>query len=153
MPVVYLYSYLSLPSPASLPSVNALQNSTPIFTCPATIKIAVSGVLNGNRVTYSTRGQIVPGTEVSRPFGYPAGTTPAVAGAPYHPMKLLSILQYTNSLTDCYAMRDVDMEVDNGGSVSWYTQISPTAVHGKNIRNVIFFDWHAQSAHGTNFLE
>ena len=153
MPVNYLYKYLSLTDPANRISVNDLQNYTPIITCPSTIKIAVTGVLDGNRVTYATRGQIVKGNENSRPFGYPSGTTPPVPGAPYKPLKMAAISQFTNSLTQCYAMRDVDMQVDNGSAVTWYTQISPTAVHGNNVRNVIYFDWHAEAVHGTNYLE
>ncbi|MEI6194413.1 MAG: prepilin-type N-terminal cleavage/methylation domain-containing protein [Verrucomicrobiota bacterium] len=154
MPVNYLYTYLGLANPANFPSVNSLQDSTPIFTCPATIRISIPTVLNGNRVTYATRGQIIPGNQNSRPFGYPAGTTPAVPGAPYKPLKVLSLTQFTNSLSDCYAMRDVDMQVDNGTPApGWYAQISPTAVHGNNLRNVIFFDWHVQGVHGTNSLE
>ena len=158
MPVNYLYTYLALPNPASFPSVNALQTSTPVFTCPATIKITVNGVLDGNRITYSTRGQIIKGIETSRPFGYPSGTTPAVPGAPYHSLKVANITQYTNDMTSCYAMRDVDLGLDNSASVSWQqqppnNQISPTAVHGNNLRNVIFFDWHVQGVHGTNSLD
>src|ERR1700722_6204521 len=37
MPVNYLYSYLGLGSPANFPSSSALNNYTPIFTCPASI--------------------------------------------------------------------------------------------------------------------
>jgi prepilin-type N-terminal cleavage/methylation domain-containing protein/prepilin-type processing-associated H-X9-DG protein len=156
MPVAFLYSYLSLRDPASMVSANPnndLTNYVKVMTCPATIAIPVPGVLIGNRVTYSTRGQIVPGNQNSRPFGYPTGTTPPVSGAPYYPLKMSDILKYTNSLSDCYALRDVDQQVDNGGSVTWYSQISPTAVHGNNLRNVIFFDWHAQAIRGTNWLE
>jgi prepilin-type N-terminal cleavage/methylation domain-containing protein len=154
MPVNYLYSYLSLRDPATKTSVNDLNDYVPILTCPATIKYPVAGVQLGSRVTYSTRGQIVPGDQNSRPFGYPPGITPPVPGAPYNPLKMSDILKYTNSLTDCYALRDVDQQVDNGANVNWYTQISPTAVHGNNLRNVIFFDWHAQAIRGgTNWLE
>ena len=155
MPVNFLYTYLALPSPATYPTTSALNNTTPIFTCPAQIQYAVSGVLPGNRVTYATRGQIVPGVETSRPFGYPAGTTPAVAGAPYPPLKISAIRQYTNDLTGCYALRDVDQQLDNpasSGAANWYSQITPTGVHGGKVRNVIFFDWHAQGVNNTNYL-
>ncbi len=154
MPVNFIYSYLALPDPTTLStSVNVLMNYVPIFTCPATIKYVVPSKQNGDRVTYSTRGQIVPGNENSRPFGYPPGLTPPVPGAPYPPLKTSAILNYTNSLTDCYALRDVDQQVDNGAAVNWYSLIPPAPVHGNNIRNVIFFDWHAQVVHGTNGLE
>ena len=151
----FIWTYLALPNPAN---VISLANATPVFTCPATLKILVPTVLDGNRVTYSTRGQIVPGIQTSRPFGYPVGTTPAVAGAPYAPLKVSAITQYTNSLSDCYAMRDVDLQMDTDTAVSWQSavpnnQISPTAVHGNNLRNVIYFDWHVQGTHGTNNLQ
>ena len=155
MPVNFLYSYLSLPNPATFPSVNSLANNTPIFTCPAQINYHVSGVLLGNRVTYATRGQIVSGNDNSRPFGYPSGTTPPIAGAPFPTLKVSNIRQYTNDLTSCYAFRDVDQQLDNPaapGAASWYSQVSPTATHGGDVRNAIFFDWHAQSARGTNSL-
>ena len=153
-PVNYLYSYLGLPAPASQSaSVNALQNTTPVFTCPAQIQVSVSAVTSpGLRVTYSTRGQIVSGNENSRPFGYPAGLSTSPANAPIRPLKVLSITQFTNSLSDCYALRDVDNQLDNG-SLTWYTLISPKAVHGNDLRNVVYFDWHAQGTHGTNYLK
>jgi prepilin-type N-terminal cleavage/methylation domain-containing protein/prepilin-type processing-associated H-X9-DG protein len=153
-PVNFLYTYLSLPNPATLTSITALQNAVPVLACPATLKIQVAGVLDGNRVTYSTCGAIIPGVDTSRPFGYPSGTSPALAGAPYKPLKISAITQFTNSLTDCYAMRDVDQQLD--GTVTpptWHGQIAPQAVHGNNLRNVIFFDWHVQGVHGTNNLE
>ena len=157
-PINYLYSYLSLPDPASRPSVNELNNFVPVMTCPATIKISFPSVLDGKRVTYSTRGMIAPPDQNSRPFGYPAGTTPPVAGAPYKPLKMASITGFTNSLSSCYALRDVDLELDNSATVNWQqqppnNQISPKAVHGNNLRNVIFFDWHAQGTRGTNGLD
>jgi prepilin-type N-terminal cleavage/methylation domain-containing protein len=156
MPVNYLYPYLSLQNPANFPSVNALNNAIPVLCCPATIKISVPTVLDGNRVTYSTHGQIVVGNQNSRPFGYPAGTTPPVAGAPYPPLKALSLTQFTN-LTECYAMRDVDNVLDNTPTVAWQDpakhEISALAVHGNNLRNVIYFDWHAQGVRGTNSLD
>ncbi|MEY4385166.1 MAG: hypothetical protein RLY20_449 [Verrucomicrobiota bacterium] len=152
-PVNYIFSYLSLPDPATRLSVSELNTYTPVMTCPATIKIRVPSVVDGKRVTYSTRGQIIPGDNFSRPFGYPAGTTPPVTGAPYKPLKMTSILGLTNNPSGLYALRDVDMQVDNGASVSWYSEISPTAVHGNNLRNIICFDWHVQSIRGTNGLE
>ena len=157
-PVNHLFSYLSLPDPATRTSVNDLNSYSPVMTCPATIKISVPTVLPGRRVTYSTRGMITPPDQNSRPFGYPAGTTPAVPGAPYKPLKMSSINGFTNNLSGCYALRDVDLELDNTTTVNWQqpapnNQISPKAVHGNNLRNVIYFDWHAQGTKGTNGLD
>ena len=158
MPVNYLYTYLALPNPANFPSQNSLLTSTPIFTCPATIKISFPAVKDGDRITYSTRGQIVSGNNNSRPFGYPAGLSTSPVGAPFKPLKTLAITQFTNSISDCYAVRDVDLEIDGNPNISWQKpapnqQIATTAVHGNKLRNVIFFDWHVQAIHGTNSLD
>ena len=160
MPVVYLYQYLGLPDPASKTSVNDLNTYVPIFTCPATIKISVPSVIDGKRITYSTRGKIVSNNEQSRPFGYPAGLSTTPSGYPngIAPLKLSSLTSFTNNITDLYAIRDVDLILDGTASISWQVppplnQISPTAVHGNNLRNVLFFDWHAQGTRGTNYLD
>jgi len=153
-PINYIYSYLGLRAPAAMSaSVNVLQNVTPIFTCPAQIHVAITAVTSpGLRVTYSTRGQIQDGNDKSRPFGYPAGLGTSPPGSPFHSLKVLSLTQFTNSLSDCYALRDVDNELDNG-TLSWYKLISKTAVHGQDLRNVLYFDWHAQGVRGTNYLK
>jgi prepilin-type N-terminal cleavage/methylation domain-containing protein/prepilin-type processing-associated H-X9-DG protein len=158
MPVDFLYGYLGLASPASYPSVNTMAASTPIFTCQAQMNYRSStttGVLAGNRITYATRGQIIEGVETSRPFGYPAGITPPVPGAPYPTLRIADIQGFTNDLSGCYAMRDVDEILDNpsaSGAGAWYDQTTPTAVHGGTIRNVLYFDWHAASPNTTNYL-
>ena len=157
-PVNYFFTYLGLADPASKTSVNDLNNAVAVLACPGTIKIQFPTVLDGNRVTYSTRGQIVTGNEKSRPFGYPSGTTPPVAGAPYPPLKHTSLSQFTNNVSGCYALRDVDLVIDNSTLVTWQkqppaNQISVLPVHGGNIRNVLFFDWHAEAVRGTNFVD
>jgi len=81
------------------------------------------------------------------------GTSPPLAGAPYPPLKMATILEYTNNLSAWYAMRDVDQQLDTGTSPTWHTQISLAAVHGNDLRNVIFFDWHVQGIKGTNGLQ
>lgn len=158
MPVDFIYNYLGLGAPANFPATSALNNTTKIFTCPAQIlynNANTVGVLPGNRVTCCDRGQIIPGNDNSRPFGYPAGTTPAVPGSPYHPLKISNLIQYTNNVSGCYALRDVDQQLDNpnaSGASAWYSQITPTAAHGSNVRMVVFFDWHAQAVNSTNYL-
>lgn len=161
VPYYYLYSYLSLPAPVSVsPSITTLQNVVPIFTCPAQIQVNVNGVTSpGLRVTYLTAGRIVDSDESSRPFGYPSGLSTSPPGSPIKPLKMSSILTYSNSsglsgLSSYYAMRDVDHQVDNGTpALSWYSVISQKAVHGNDLRNVIYFDWHAEAVHGTNGLQ
>jgi prepilin-type N-terminal cleavage/methylation domain-containing protein/prepilin-type processing-associated H-X9-DG protein len=148
----FLWTYLGMPNPASIAT---LANATPIFTCPTTIKISVAGVLDGNRTTYSTRGKIDANNELSRPFGYPKGTSTPVLSpdAEITPLKISSLSTFTNSLSDCYAMRDVDQELDGSNTPpTWHTQIAEKAVHGNSLRNVIYFDWHVQGTRGTNSL-
>ncbi len=158
MPINYIYTYLSLQSPANYPTTSALNKTYSIMTCPVQIQYSsanTTSVLPGNRVTYTDRGEIIPADETSRPFGYPAGATPPIAGAPFPTHKLLDLTSYTNNLSGCYAIRDVDQILDNPnapGAGAWYDQITPTAAHGGNIRNVIYFDWHAQAVNGTNYL-
>ena len=156
-PIYFLYTYLSLRNPNVFGTVGLssahMREITPVFTCPAQIRIAVPAVINiGDRVTYSTRGKILSSDNNSRPFGYPGDST-----APYaKPLKVTALSQFTNSLSRCYAVRDVDMQVDNSVSmsVSWYSQISPKSVHGSDLRNVMYFDWHVDAVHGqTNVLE
>jgi len=150
IPAWFIWKYVGLPDPAS----QGLQsNAWPIITCPAQIRISVPSVpLPGKRITYSTKGMIDYSDESSRPFGYPANINPQIPGAPYKPFTLTKISSYTNSLSDVYAFRDVDEQVDPSTYITWHTQISPRAVHGSNLRNVIFFDWHAEAVHGTNGL-
>jgi len=149
----FIWSYIGIQNPAN---ISTLINASPVFTCPTTIKISVAGIQDGARVTYSTRGAIVPGVQTTRPFGYPSGGSPPVTGAPYQPLKIASITSFTNnlSMSDSYAMRDVDQQLDGDTAPpTWHTQISPQAVHGNNLRNVIFFDWHVQATRGTNDLQ
>ena len=150
VPYYFLYNYLGLPNPAGVSaSILTMQNVIPIFTCPSQLQISVAGVQPGFRVSYSTKGEVATGINNSRPFGYPShfpSTAPMAT-----PLKISAISQYTNTLSDLYAIRDVDKQLDNG-SLTWYTQISPLAVHGNSLRNVLYFDWHAQATHGTNYL-
>jgi prepilin-type N-terminal cleavage/methylation domain-containing protein/prepilin-type processing-associated H-X9-DG protein len=152
----YLWNYIGLPDPASQ---GALTTAWQVVTCPAQIKFSIPAVtVIGLRVTYSTCGPITnsatgAGDNYSRPFGYPAGATPPVTGAPYPPLRAQDILGFTNDISSIYAVRDVDEQVDNDTAVTWQTQISPTAIHSDNLRNVLYFDWHAASVHGTNGLQ
>jgi prepilin-type N-terminal cleavage/methylation domain-containing protein/prepilin-type processing-associated H-X9-DG protein len=151
VPYYFLYNYLGLRNPASVSqAVTTMQSSLPIFTCVAQLQIPVAALSTqpGFRVSYSTVGEIVTGDSKSRPFGYPSHFPPTVSAVP---LKMSAISKYTNTLSDLYAIRDVDQQVDQG-TLTWYTQISKQAVHGNNLRNVLYFDWHAAASHGTNFL-
>jgi prepilin-type N-terminal cleavage/methylation domain-containing protein/prepilin-type processing-associated H-X9-DG protein len=148
----YIWSYCASPDPASIISVNT---SWPIYVCPAQMKIPIAALAgkDGERVNYRAKEVIVPGDNYTRPFGYPKNTNPPLAGAPYQPLKTTSLNAFTNNLSGLFAFCDVDQEIDDPSSPnapSWYSQISAKPVHGGDIRNVIFFDWHVQSVHGTN---
>jgi prepilin-type N-terminal cleavage/methylation domain-containing protein/prepilin-type processing-associated H-X9-DG protein len=146
----FIWSYLGAPNPNSFPTAI---KATPIFTCPAQMKFVVAGVNEGDRVNFATRQQIIPGDNLSRPFGYPSGTTPAVAGAPFTPLKISRVLSLTNNISAIFAFRDVDQGVDgNATPPTWHGQIPKDSVHGNNTRNAIFFDWHVQAIKGTNLL-
>jgi hypothetical protein len=45
------------------------------------------------------------------------------------------------------------MQLDDGKVIYWQTVISPQAVHGNDLRNVLNFDWHAEGVRGTNGLK
>lgn len=148
---IFIWHYLALPDPATQ---ETLATAWPIIACPAQIAVSIPDVTSpGARVTYSTKGRINLDDQTSRPFGYPSNTVPPVEGAPYMPFSMLRISTYTNSLSAVYVLRDVDMEVDTDTSVFWHNEISPQAVHGNDLRNIIYFDWHAEAIHGTNGLE
>ena len=125
-----------------------MQSFVPIFTCQSQLQVSVPTLATqpGFRVSYSTIGKIDSGDPNSRPFGYPSGFSGTAAAKP---LKLSGISRYTNNLSELYAIRDVDNQLDTG-NLNWYSQISPKAVHGSNLRNMLFFDWHAQGTHGTN---
>lgn len=153
----FIWPQTAQPNPTAILN---LTTAVPLFYCPAQMTYAVPSVLAGNRVTYSTCGAISGdptlglATNYSRPFGYPSGTSPALAGSPYPPLQMRQILNYTNQLSACYAIRDVDQQIDGSNSPpTWHTQVSPTAVHGNHLRNVLYFDWHAQITSGTNGLQ
>jgi prepilin-type processing-associated H-X9-DG protein len=76
----------------------------------------------------------------------------AVPGGPYKPLTLQSISSYAINTGAVPAVRDVDMQVDSGNIVYWNTVLSPTAVHGNDVRDALFFDWHVEGMRGTNWL-
>jgi len=145
----YLRHYLALPDP---PSTNLLSLIWPVITCPAQIRYPIpSDETIDRRVTYCDRGAILPSDPSSRPFGYPLTNFPGIPGSPYKPLKLSAISSY-KSPDRTYAVRDVDMQLDSGAVIYWSTVISPQAVHGGDLRNGVFFDWHAEAVRGANGL-
>jgi prepilin-type N-terminal cleavage/methylation domain-containing protein/prepilin-type processing-associated H-X9-DG protein len=147
---VYLRRYLTLPEPAVQ---DMLHTAWPIITCPAQIRFPVPAAATiDRRVTYCSKGRINPPDELTRPFGYPLTNFTAVPGGPYHPLTLASLSRYTSNPGGIHALRDVDMQTDSGNIIYWNTVISPQAVHGGDLRNAVFFDWHAEAMQGTNWL-
>ena len=145
----YIRHYLSLPDP---PSEDLLSLTWPVITCPAQIRQPVPpDATFDRRVTYCTKSAILPSNPSSRPFGYPLTNFPGIPGSPYKPLKLSAISSY-NSPARTYALRDVDMLLDSSAVIYWSTVISPGPVHGGDLRNALFFDWHAEAAHGKSGL-
>jgi prepilin-type N-terminal cleavage/methylation domain-containing protein/prepilin-type processing-associated H-X9-DG protein len=148
---VYIRHYLALPEPDSQ---DMLTTAWPVITCPAQIRVPIpADTTIDRRVTYCDKGMINPPDENSRPFGYPLANYAPVPGGPYKPLKLERISSYTNNPGGIYAVRDVDMQLDSGSVIYWNTVISAQAVHGSDLRNAVFFDWHAEGMRGTNWMK
>ena len=152
----YLWSYLGLPSPTVV-GTNTLVPL--VLTCPAQMKIKSPKVPGGEQINFASRNALrfLPGTKkidnTTRPFGYPNNTIPPVAEAPFKPMHLSWLAAITNNYSGTFALRDVDQQLDSTNNPPWWhSWISHSAVHGSEIRNVAFFDWHVESVKGTNGL-
>lgn len=123
------------------------------------MKLRARDVAEGDQVNFASRQafRFQPGSSLvddsSRPFGYPSNTVPPSPGAPFKPMHLSALASVTNDFSQTFAFRDVDQEVDTSVNPPWWhSRISRSAVHGKEIRNVAFFDWHVDAVRGTNGL-
>jgi prepilin-type N-terminal cleavage/methylation domain-containing protein/prepilin-type processing-associated H-X9-DG protein len=152
----YLCSYLGLPDPTVV-GTNTLVPQ--VLTCPAQMKIKAGVVPAGEQINFASRNALrfLPGTRTidnkTRPFGYPSNTIPPVAGTPFKPMHLSWLAAVTNNFSGTFAFRDTDQQLE--GTINppwWHSYISHSAVHGSDIRNVAFFDWHVESVKGTNGL-
>ena len=148
----YLWSYLGLPDPAVLGTNDFVAQA---LTCPAQMKIKAAVVPDGEQINFASRTALrfIPGTRTidnsTRPFGYPDKTIPPVAGAPFKPMHLSWLAAVTNNFSGTFAFRDTDQRVDGTNNPPWWhAYVSHSAVHGSDIRNVAFFDWHVESVKG-----
>jgi prepilin-type N-terminal cleavage/methylation domain-containing protein/prepilin-type processing-associated H-X9-DG protein len=151
----FLWSQLGLPDPATLQRLAVV----PVLTCPAQMKLRAADITEGDQVNFVSRQALrfLPGTTTiddrSRPFGYPGNTSPPTPGAPFRPMSMSALASITNDYSGTFAFRDADQQVDTSVVPPWWhRRISVLAVHGGDIRNVAFFDWHVQSVKGTNGL-
>jgi prepilin-type N-terminal cleavage/methylation domain-containing protein/prepilin-type processing-associated H-X9-DG protein len=152
----FLWSDLGLPDPAKLVTNMMVAQ---VLTCPAQMKLRAGDVAEGDQVNFVSRQafQFLPDTTVldnrSRPFGYPGNTIPPQPGAPFKPMHLSALASVTNNFSGTFAFRDVDRQVDTSVTPPWWhARISAPAVHGQDLRNVSFFDWHVEGVKGTNGL-
>ena len=152
----FLWPDLGLSDPASLVTNTVV---AAVLTCPAQMKLKASDIAEGDQVNFASRQafQFLPGTTTiddrSRPFGYPSNTIPPSPGAPFKPMRMSVLASITNNFSGAFAFRDVDQEVDTSVNPPWWhSRISVLAVHGHDIRNVAFFDWHVEGVKGTNGL-
>jgi prepilin-type N-terminal cleavage/methylation domain-containing protein/prepilin-type processing-associated H-X9-DG protein len=151
----FLWSDLGLPDPAT--STNAIIR--PVLTCPAQMKLRAADVAEGDQVNFVSRQafHFLPGTTIvddrSRPFGYPSNTVPPSPGAPFKPMRMSVLASITNDFSGTFAIRDADQHVDTSVTPPWWhARVSVPAVHGRDIRNVAFFDWHVEGVKGSNGL-
>jgi prepilin-type processing-associated H-X9-DG protein len=152
----FLWSDLGLPDPAG---VLANLAAAPVLTCPAQMRLRARDVAEGDQVNFASRqafGLLPDQTTIdnrSRPFGYPGNTIPPQPGAPFKPMRLTVLASITNNFSGTFAFRDVDQQVDTPVNPPWWhSRISAQAVHGRDVRNVAFFDWHVEPVKGTNDL-
>jgi prepilin-type N-terminal cleavage/methylation domain-containing protein/prepilin-type processing-associated H-X9-DG protein len=153
----FLWADLGMPNPANLLTNNVALAR--VLTCPAQMRLRAADIAEGDQVNFASRQafRFVPGTPLvddsSRPFGYPSNTVPPSPGAPFKPMRLSALASITNDVSGTFAFRDVDQDVDTSVDPPWWhSRISVPAVHGKDIRNVAFFDWHVDAVKGTNGL-
>ena len=152
----FLWSDLGLPDPSGFLTNLA---AAPVLRCPMQMQLRAKDVAEGDQVNFASRQAFwfLPGSSTidnrSRPFGYPGNTMPPQPGAPFRPMRLSTLASVTNSFSGTFAFRDVDQKVDTSVNPPWWhARISARAVHGQELRNVAFFDWHVEAIKGTNGL-
>jgi prepilin-type N-terminal cleavage/methylation domain-containing protein/prepilin-type processing-associated H-X9-DG protein len=136
----YLAKYLGAKDPSSMSTVE-INYLKPLF-CPGYGKFSTEDPsVAQTRVTYRltvgyTNGTAhVPSTAI--PFGY--------HDAPQQPVMKLSSVSAYGSLTDIYAVSDLDYQIAQGG----WQNVAQAPVHGTT-RNSLYFDWHVKSFKGTN---
>jgi prepilin-type N-terminal cleavage/methylation domain-containing protein/prepilin-type processing-associated H-X9-DG protein len=152
----FLWPDLALPDPAKVTTNSPVPR---VLTCPAQMKVRAQDVAERDQVNFVSRQAFLylPGTTMvddhSRPFGYPGATSPPTPGAPFPPMRMSVLMSVTNNFSGTFAFRDADQQADTSVTPPrWHAQVSVAAVHGGDIRNVAFFDWHVESVRGTNGL-
>ena len=143
----YLARYLGARDPGTMHNVDV--NYVKALFCPGYGKFSLENPSTAmTRVTYRltvgyTNGSTqVPGNAV--PFGYQGDSVPPTA--PEQPVMKLSAVSKYGPVTDIYALQDLDYMIAQGG----WQNMATNPVHGNNIRNSLYFDWHVKSFKGTN---
>lgn len=132
--IYHLTSYLGEPAPS--PQTVIAQ----VFVCPGYEHNAPDLTSLVGRKIYLLNADVDPNPlNKVPPFGYPAGTGPALP-----PLKYGSFDNYV-SKSQIYAITDMDQAFPGlDPSVSWWTDLPNKPVHGA-VRNQLFFDWHVEA--------
>jgi prepilin-type N-terminal cleavage/methylation domain-containing protein/prepilin-type processing-associated H-X9-DG protein len=135
----YLWSYLACPQPSS-----SVTNVCKVFFCPGFAQAVSHGLTSAYMDYYSysltrTNNIVQKNGTMGLPW-YPFGKRPDQG-----PNKLTALAEVV-SLSDCWAVADIDQQALNSASsgntgASWWSFISTVPVHG-TVRNYLFFDNH-----------
>jgi prepilin-type N-terminal cleavage/methylation domain-containing protein/prepilin-type processing-associated H-X9-DG protein len=135
----YLWTYLACPVPSS-----STTNVCPVFFCPAFAQATKAGMMRAYLDYYSysltrTNNIVLVSGTIGLPW-YPFGKRPDQG-----PNKLTALAAVV-SLSECWAVADIDQQALDGSSsgntgASWWNFIPTAPVHGK-VRNYLYFDNH-----------
>jgi prepilin-type N-terminal cleavage/methylation domain-containing protein/prepilin-type processing-associated H-X9-DG protein len=155
----YLATYLNLPAPTDLSATDV--KVVKVFICPGYARSMPGNAVNSsyrpdmdnNPAPYAhafcysvTRTNNYPNSQLaSHGLGMPFGKENAAD--PWNKPIKLSQLQSAGSPSDIWAVADVDTNcISNPTSVGGdLPYMAKNAVHGGNIRNFLYFDFHAAS--------
>jgi prepilin-type N-terminal cleavage/methylation domain-containing protein len=129
----YIAEDLGAPAPAPQTVV------ADIFVCPGYRREAPELSSLVGRKCYLLNDNLDAPPEFKPPFGYPAQ-----AGSPaIEPMRITSF-ETTQSLSDIWAITDVDKVNVPNPRITWWTDLPYKPVHG-DVRNELYFDWHVSA--------
>lgn len=131
----YLATYLGYPPPDTKVRI------AKVFFCPGFERYARNMTNMANRTVYGVcgtgTGNLTGFTGLPfNPFGYP----PDDPNPPKKPHKIIEV-QAFRSLSEVWAMTDVDKVSVTNPDNTWRDQLPDSAVHGR-VRNYLFFDGH-----------
>jgi prepilin-type processing-associated H-X9-DG protein len=138
----YIAENLGAPAPATVRGGRPVVAD--VFVCPGFRREApnLTGLIG--RKIYLLNDDIDPNpANRVRPFGYPPDP---ITGAPeITPLKITAFDNYVPP-GSLYAVTDLDTSFPGlNTSISWYNDLPTRPVHGQ-VRNQLFFDWHAEAA-------